>query len=210
MGSSGAGALAARTAHLGAASAASRDAPGGFRHPRPRRRAKRVRRARLASEMQGGEAGRTAPQRGGRRRARPQRGCRRRGRVAPLAAAKRVTTGGGLVLGKPRAVRSVSGAQSPRGCRTREARTTPRRRHRPVTPPRRSNFLAPAAAPAYSKMLLKVAAAAMMLLAGSALAEPQKAAPPCPKVEFTAADVVSGSTPRARCMHQAPAPDTHR
>ena len=42
-------------------------------------------------------------------------------------------------------------------------------------------------------MLLKFAAAATMLLAGSALAEPQKAAPPCPKVDFTAADVVRGS-----------------
>ena len=47
-------------------------------------------------------------------------------------------------------------------------------------------------------MLLKMAVAAMMLLAGSALAEPQKAAPPCPKVDFTAADVVRGSTRRTQ------------
>ena len=38
----------------------------------------------------------------------------------------------------------------------------------------------------------------MMLLAGAALAEPQKAAPPCPKVDFTAADVVRGCAWRAR------------
>ena len=50
-------------------------------------------------------------------------------------------------------------------------------------------------------MLLKFAAAATMLLAGSALAEPQKAAPPCPKVDFTAADVVRGGARRARFGH---------
>ena len=38
-----------------------------------------------------------------------------------------------------------------------------------------------------------LAAAALVLLAGSALAEPakaEKAGPPCPKIDFTAADVV--------------------
>ena len=47
-----------------------------------------------------------------------------------------------------------------------------------------------------------LAAAALVLLAGSALAEPQKAdkaAPPCPKVEFTAADVVRAQRQQAQC-----------
>ena len=62
-------------------------------------------------------------------------------------------------------------------------------------------------------MLKTLTAAALLLLAGTAQAEPQKAvktaapekaAPPCPKVEFTVADVV-----RAR-EQQAPRRLRHR
>ena len=52
-----------------------------------------------------------------------------------------------------------------------------------------------------------VAAAALVLLAGSALAEPKadkadKAAPPCPKIDFTAADVVRACAAAATAAHQ--------
>lgn len=61
-------------------------------------------------------------------------------------------------------------------------------------------------------MLKTLAAAALLLLAGSAQAEPQKAvkaaapekaAPPCPKIDFTVADVVRKRKRSSLCVESS-------